>query len=187
MTDIYYAALKTLLDHHALGARRIPAEPLFSIRPDELRALIAKAEERDELNILLGECQEANSGLVSMMSRRDEELVRVRANLEIAEKERDEAVANADCLRVAYGGAEIFIKDQSAELAYLRTERDAAIREVAAAEARGRVVGLQEAAKMIAAKRKAFGDEPTAAWPLIELTAEIVARLASIQAEKEGA
>ena len=48
MTDaLDIPALELRLEHHAKGARRIPAEPLFSLPADEVRALIAAAKERD--------------------------------------------------------------------------------------------------------------------------------------------
>ena len=50
MTDaLDTPALELRLEHHAKGARRIPAEPLFSLPADEVRALIAVVKERDEL------------------------------------------------------------------------------------------------------------------------------------------
>ena len=55
MSDLIdFAALKAQLEQHAQSARQIPSEPLFSIRPDVLRAIIAMAEERDAAKMPAG-------------------------------------------------------------------------------------------------------------------------------------
>jgi len=50
-----------------------------------------------------------------------------------------------------------------------------------------KIDGMREAVAFIRNKCKAFGDEPTAAWPLIELTGEVAARIAELQAKMEKA
>ena len=57
---------------------------------------------------------------------------------------------------------------------------------LAAADARGKVNGLREAVAKIGAKRKIVAGDYAITWPLIELTAEIAARIADLQAEKGG-
>lgn len=55
---------------------------------------------------------------------------------------------------------------------------------LAAAEARGRIEGLKIAADKVLAKRKLVADQAASAWPLIEVKAEIDARI--LQAEKDA-
>jgi len=50
-----------------------------------------------------------------------------------------------------------------------------------------KIEGMREVVAMIGAKRKAFGEEPAVAWPLIELTGEAANRIAALQTEMEKA